>query len=157
MIYVFLLAALFNWVSVQPQVETRNVYSELAGVNGVSVERTDRGTVIFFDSSLFESGKYILNERSIEITDSVANVLNDLVSDKYLYVEGHTDSVGSESNNQKLSFNRAQQIANRIINKGRGTDRLDVVGFGETKPKCGNETPEGRRCNRRVQIVIIGY
>ncbi len=70
-------------------------------------------------------------------------------------VEGHTDSTGSAAYNQGLSERRAQAIADRLIDAGRlSSDRVEVVGHGESKPIAANETAEGRQRNRRATAVI---
>lgn len=70
-------------------------------------------------------------------------------------VEGHTDSVGSESYNQGLSQRRADAVRNALINDyGIASNRLSAVGFGEGRPIADNSTSEGRQKNRRVMAVI---
>jgi outer membrane protein OmpA-like peptidoglycan-associated protein len=71
-----------------------------------------------------------------------------------IQVEGHTDSTGSETYNQDLSERRAGNVRDLLINRGVQAHRLNVVGYGETRPVAANETPEGRRMNRRVEIRI---
>jgi outer membrane protein OmpA-like peptidoglycan-associated protein len=98
---------------------------------------------VFFDfnSSILKPGGYS------EIT-RISNVLN-----KYpqttIRVEGHTDSVGSESYNQQLSRNRADAVANTLVQKGIDSRRITTVGFGESQPISSNNAT-----NRRVNIVI---
>ncbi|AMG31803.1 hypothetical protein AL542_16620 [Grimontia hollisae] len=65
---------------------------------------------------------------------------------------GHTDSVGSEAFNQKLSEQRAQSVANYFISNGISAERLTIIGKGETSPIASNKTKEGRAKNRRVEI-----
>ena len=69
-------------------------------------------------------------------------------------VEGHTDSTGSESYNQELSERRAGNVRNLLVNRGVPTQRISILGYGETRPVATNETPEGRQMNRRVEIRI---
>lgn len=70
-------------------------------------------------------------------------------------VEGHTDSTGGASYNQGLSERRAQAVADRLIEgAGLSTDRVEVVGRGESRPIATNDTPEGRQRNRRATAVI---
>ena len=68
---------------------------------------------------------------------------------------GHTDSVGSDSYNQKLSFNRAKSVIRYLQSKGIAKDRMVPEGFGEKYPIDTNSTPEGRFHNRRVEIEVM--
>ena len=70
-------------------------------------------------------------------------------------VEGHTDSYGSDAANQKLSTKRADAVREYLLASGNIEPTLvRATGFGETKPIASNETKEGRRKNRRIDIVI---
>jgi OOP family OmpA-OmpF porin len=66
--------------------------------------------------------------------------------------EGHTDSTGSEAHNQRLSERRARAVMDYLATKGVASDRMQVVGFGESKPIADNATREGRAQNRRVVL-----
>jgi len=70
-------------------------------------------------------------------------------------VQGHTDSVGSEAYNKKLSLRRAQAVVNYLVSKGVDPARLKAEGYGSSMPIASNDTPEGRAKNRRVQFVVI--
>ncbi len=71
-------------------------------------------------------------------------------------IQGHTDSIGSDEYNLKLSQKRAEAVRDLLIKKyGISPDRLTAKGYGETKPIAPNSTPEGRAKNRRVEAVLI--
>jgi outer membrane protein OmpA-like peptidoglycan-associated protein len=70
-------------------------------------------------------------------------------------ISGHTDDVGNEEYNQKLSVDRAQAVVNYLISKGISSSRLSFIGFGFTKPIADNTTEEGRKLNRRSEFKII--
>lgn len=70
-----------------------------------------------------------------------------------LSVEGHTDNSGSQSHNQTLSQARAESVRNRLVGSGIAADRLGAKGFGQSQPVADNTTEEGRRANRRVELV----
>jgi outer membrane protein OmpA-like peptidoglycan-associated protein len=70
-------------------------------------------------------------------------------------VEGHTDSRGTEQYNQGLSIRRAQAVADYLSARGIARDRLQVDGFGESRPVASNDTVDGRAQNRRVELSII--
>lgn len=70
-------------------------------------------------------------------------------------VEGHTDADGDDSKNQTLSEGRAKTVMDKLIEMGIGADRLSSKGWGESKPIAGNDTPEGKANNRRVEFVVV--
>jgi len=70
-------------------------------------------------------------------------------------IQGHTDNVGPENANYKLSLKRVNRILNFLVSKGINQFNLNVVGFGETVPIATNDTAEGRAKNRRVEIRIL--
>jgi outer membrane protein OmpA-like peptidoglycan-associated protein len=69
-------------------------------------------------------------------------------------IQGHTDNVGTPESNLILSSQRATSVAEFLIEKGIGKDRIQAIGLGEDQPVASNETEEGRRLNRRTQIRI---
>jgi outer membrane protein OmpA-like peptidoglycan-associated protein len=71
-------------------------------------------------------------------------------------VEGHTDSVGTEQYNQRLSERRAQSVVDYLARGGIARSRLDPVGYGESDPVASNDTEEGRAQNRRVELKVMG-
>src|SRR5207249_4766762 len=74
---------------------------------------------------------------------------------KRLRVEGHTDNRGDRTANLKLSQGRAQAVADYLVKSGIDRSRLDVEGFGDTRPVAPNLTTRGRELNRRVEFVIL--
>ena len=68
---------------------------------------------------------------------------------------GHTDNVGTDAYNQKLSEKRAQAVVDYLVEKGIDLNRIPAKGFGESHPVTGNDTPEGRQLNRRVEIKFV--
>jgi hypothetical protein len=70
-------------------------------------------------------------------------------------LEGHTDQVGSAAYNQKLSLNRALAVKSALTAQGIVGQRIEVTGFGATRPITGNDTDEGRAQNRRVEVVDL--
>ena len=71
-----------------------------------------------------------------------------------ILVEGHTDSTGSETYNQQLSERRASSVKNLLVQRGVQEFRINILGYGESRPVATNATPEGRQMNRRVEIRI---
>ena len=70
-------------------------------------------------------------------------------------VEGHTDSVGTDAYNQRLSERRANAVRDVLVNQhGLDASRVDAVGYGESRPVADNSTEEGRAINRRVEAEV---
>ena len=74
--------------------------------------------------------------------------------DTRITISGHTDSVGDETYNQGLSERRAEAVRALLVARGVNPSQIQTVGYGESMPVAGNDTPEGRRLNRRVEIRI---
>jgi outer membrane protein OmpA-like peptidoglycan-associated protein len=99
----------------------------------------------------FASGKAVLLEGSKNILDNVAA---SLIAHPEVKVEvaGHTDAIGSDASNLKLSQARANTVLDYLISKGVPAAQLTAKGYGESKPIADNATPEGRAKNRRVEL-----
>ena len=88
--------------------------------------------------------------------------LNDLVDKikainlEVIIAVGHTDAVGSDAYNQKLSMRRAQAVKAYLVSKGIEKSRIYTEGKGEKQPVADNKTKEGRAKNRRVEIEVVG-
>ncbi len=103
---------------------------------------------------LFEFDSAELRDDSIEELDEVATMLNEN-PDTLIRIEGHTDSVGTESYNQQLSEQRAQSVADYLADQDVPRHRMLIEGRGERDPVASNDTEEGRQQNRRVEIHTI--
>ena len=75
------------------------------------------------------------------------------ITEANVEVQGHTDIIGTEDYNQKLSEDRAHTVTDYLIKKGIAAERLRAVGFGTRVPLADNESDEGRAKNRRVELV----
>jgi OOP family OmpA-OmpF porin len=69
--------------------------------------------------------------------------------------EGHTDSIGSDAYNQKLSEQRAESVRRYLVNGGIEAGRISTEGFGESRPVASNQTADGRAQNRRVELRVL--
>lgn len=69
-------------------------------------------------------------------------------------IEGHTSSEGGEEYNQKLSEDRANSVRDYMIRKGISKDRVTAIGYGYSRPKASNDTEEGRKQNRRIEVRV---
>ena len=86
--------------------------------------------------------------------DRVVNILRENPAVR-VRVEGHTDSTGPDQYNMGLSYRRAESVKNYLEGKGIDSNRLSVVGFGESKPLVSNNTRAGRAVNRRVEFKVL--
>ena len=100
---------------------------------------------------LFAFGKGELSSQAAQALNHMLKRLQDFEESTAVII-GHTDSVGSEAFNQKLSEQRAQSVADYFTSNGVSADRLSVVGEGESNPVASNDTEDGRAKNRRVEI-----
>ncbi len=107
-----------------------------------------------FENLLFETGKDVIMTSSYPSLNDLAKVMRNNPQAN-LYLEGHTDDVGDDNANMELSENRARAVKNYLISKGVNEYKIRIAWFGETKPKAGNDTDEGRRLNRRVEMNIF--
>ena len=101
---------------------------------------------------LFETGQAVVQQESLPILDQICAMLRDNPSLK-IAIEGHTDNVGSASDNKTLSLARAKAVLDALIAKGIEKSRLSYAGWGQEKPVADNGTEDGRARNRRVEIV----
>jgi len=110
--------------------------------------------IILPDAIYFEFGSATIKDESLPILDQVFKVISEAKSFKGLRVEGHTDSIGSDEYNQKLSRSRAQSVRSYLVKKGVDAQLITATGFGESKPIATNTTDEGRAENRRVEFNV---
>lgn len=103
---------------------------------------------------LFDTGKSSIQQESEQVLNDIVAILNEYPTAKFR-VEGHTDSVGSDANNLKLSKERAASVMKYLIENGVGSSRLSSEGYGESKPIASNNTRDGRAVNRRVEINLM--
>ena len=101
----------------------------------------------------FETGKADLISSSYTVLDKIASILN-RYPNYNVSIAGHTDSVGNEENNRRLSEERAKACFNYLLSKGFSSNRISFIGYGETQPLSSNKTKEGRRLNRRVEFNL---
>ncbi len=129
--------------------------------NQVKVEMLERGLVITLVAEvLFDSGKDHLRPPALETLGKISSVLKTTVRDLPIGVEGHTDNVPIKfsgwKSNWELSTARALSVLHCLIDvQAIDPQRLSATGYGEYRPLTSNETSEGRKKNRRVEIVIL--
>jgi outer membrane protein OmpA-like peptidoglycan-associated protein len=118
-------------------------------------KQTARGLIVNLPDILFDFNKATLRPQGREILAKISGIL--LVARGYrLRLEGHTDSIGSEEYNARLSEKRAEGVRDYLLQSGIASDLMTTHGFGKTQPIATNDTAAGRQRNRRVEIVIQG-
>ena len=126
-----------------------------ADLEGARIERVGEGIKITFESGLlFDVNKSDLQAAARENIESLAKILNKY-PDTNILVEGDTDNTGSEEYNLKLSERRAGSVVNHLKGLGIPSERISMVGLGESNPIASNETEVGRQQNRRVEVAIF--
>jgi outer membrane protein OmpA-like peptidoglycan-associated protein len=116
--------------------------------------RTDQGILVSLKGDiLFDSGKANLKPDASTRVNEIGAILAKYPEDRVVVV-GHTDSVGSDEYNQRLSENRANAVRVRLLSEGVPDKNISTVGMGESQPVSSNATKKGRAQNRRVELKI---
>jgi outer membrane protein OmpA-like peptidoglycan-associated protein len=116
---------------------------------------TPRGLVVNMGDVLFDFGKYDLRAEAREKLAKLSGIIL-AHPGLTLGIEGHTDNVGGDEVNQKLSEQRAESVRSYLIEQGLAQMNVTAQGFGKSMPVVDNSTPANRQKNRRVEIVISG-
>lgn len=112
------------------------------------------GETVRLNNIFFDFGKSELKPESFPELNRVVNMLNEN-QQMVIALSGHTDNVGSDEDNLKLSQNRINSVMNYLLNNGIKPERMTATGYGESKPVASNDTEEGRADNRRVEFTIL--
>lgn len=113
------------------------------------------GKIYIFGKVQFRTGSAEIDPRSTELLDQIAQALNASPQVTRVRIEGHTDNVGGQGVNQRLSDERARAVRQALIDRGVDGGRLEPKGFGEDQPAAPNRTRAGRAKNRRVEFIIV--
>ncbi len=103
----------------------------------------------------FDFDKSVIKKESYGILDDVASILKSNSQIKRVRIEGHTDSIGSDAYNMKLSNRRANAVRDYLVNKGIAPSRLESIGYGKSRPIADNKTAAGRAQNRRTEFNVV--
>ena len=115
--------------------------------------RDDALLVSFSDEILFQTGNAELQPQAYDLLRALARTLVRYPR-SHVIVKGHTDTVGGEALNQRLSEDRADRVRSFLIAESVAPARLTAIGFGESMPVATNDTQVGRAQNRRVEVEI---
>lgn len=119
----------------------------------IDMPRVAKGEKINVGSIYFETGSANLEPESLPTLKKILEMMK-RNPDIKIEIDGHTDSTGSKDFNMKLSLMRANAVKSWLVMNGISESRITTRGFGDTKPVADNSTPEGRRKNRRTEIII---
>ena len=120
----------------------------------VELEASYEEKIVITQTIHFEFNKAAIRPVSYPILNDVIAVLQRNPLIKKVRIEGHTDSVGSDTYNQKLSQKRADSVRNYLIEHDISPSRLEAIGYGESRPIADNESVEGRARNRRTDFTV---
>lgn len=111
------------------------------------------GQTLTLENIEFDFNKATLTANSNRILDDATKFLNSQ-DNLRVVIAGHTDNVGAAAYNQRLSEARARSVMQALISRGIAADRLKTIGLGDSFPRTGNDTQEGRDRNRRVEFLL---
>ena len=128
-------------------------YLEIEGKD-MTVKPVEVGAKVEMNNIFFEFGKAALKPESFPELNRIAEFFKTnkkIVSE----ISGHTDNVGTDEINNKLSQERADVVRNYLLTQGVPAERISAKGYGKTRPKVNNDTPENQAINRRVEFEIL--
>ncbi|MFZ4760885.1 MAG: outer membrane protein OmpA, partial [Burkholderiaceae bacterium] len=111
--------------------------------------------VTFAADTFFDFDKAVLKPEGKAKLDDLTSKIKNITLEVIIAV-GHTDGVGSDAYNQKLSLRRAEAVKAYMVSKGIEANRVYTEGKGEKQPVADNKSTEGRAKNRRVEIEVVG-
>jgi len=111
--------------------------------------------VTFAADTFFDFDKAVLKPEGKARLDDLASKLSGVTLEVIIAV-GHTDSIGTDAYNQRLSVRRAESVKAYLVSKGIEANRVYTEGKGEKQPVADNRTREGRAKNRRVEVEVVG-
>ena len=150
-----------DYISESQNVDLRNVPADVNKkrvdfrLRPIEVVRIEKNALFTLNSIFFDFDKAVLKPESFPELERVVQLLNDKPSAS-IEVAGHTDNIGTNAYNQKLSERRADAVKKFLTSKGIDASRVTTIGYGETKPLVSNDDEiDGREINRRVEFTIV--
>lgn len=139
-----------------PKPDTSPVPAEPAAVAPISPAPVPKSEKVTLDTdAYFDFDKASLKPEGKQQLQALASRLKDMTLE-VVVTTGHTDAVGSDTYNQKLSLRRAQAVKANLQEQGLPADKIFTEGKGETQPIASNKTKAGRAKNRRVVVEVVG-
>jgi outer membrane protein OmpA-like peptidoglycan-associated protein len=121
----------------------------------LETQESARGLIVNISDVLFDFNKYTLKPGAREKLAKVSGILLAYPGLK-IQLEGHTDSIGTEEYNQKLSEDRAAAVREYLVGQSVPSNTMTAAGFGKSSPIASNDNAAGRQRNRRVEMVVSG-
>lgn len=144
----------FFFYSQRFDVSTTSFFKEIK--KDIQLRPIEKGAKIVLNNIFFETGKATLSgesrlelQRAIELMKKNPSMV--------IEIGGHTDNVGDDASNMRLSYDRAKSVRDYLINGGVAASRLQAKGYGKASPVADNNTEDGRQTNRRTEFVILEF
>jgi outer membrane protein OmpA-like peptidoglycan-associated protein len=122
----------------------------------IELKPIEKGAKIVINNIFFETGKATLSPQSNVELEKAVDLLKTNPT-MTIEVGGHTDNVGDDAYNMKLSHDRSKSVREYLVKAGIGSERVQAKGYGESNPIATNDTEDGRKANRRTEFVILEF
>ncbi len=122
----------------------------------IALKPIEKGAKVVLNNIFFETGKALLSPASRLELDKAVDLMKKNPS-MVIEVGGHTDNVGDDNSNMRLSHERAKSVRDYMVNAGIASARIQSKGYGESNPVATNDTDEGRKTNRRTEFIILEF
>ena len=137
--------------------DAKDIKSLNRAIDTILTQNNFRDSSVWVNSNKFSfefsSGSIQLKEEYMVKISKIYDYLKN--NQKHILIVGYTDSIGSATSNMELSLQRAKMVESKLIELGIDANRIQVKGAGESSPIASNDTEDGRRENRRVEIDIL--
>jgi outer membrane protein OmpA-like peptidoglycan-associated protein len=143
-----------NFISISDNIDLTSVSEYKEIIRDLYLVPLETGQVIRINNIFFETAKADLKEESFAELNRLVKLMEQNPGME-IALGGHTDNVGSEESNQKLSTERSKSVLDYLVSKGIAAGRISSAGYGKSKPVAENETEEGRALNRRVEFTVV--
>ncbi len=144
----------FFFYSQSFDIPKESLYQELT--KNIELKPIEKGARVVLNNIFFETGKANLSPESRLDLDKAIELMRTNPS-MVIEVGGHTDNVGDEGANMRLSHERAKSVRQYLVEANISPDRIEAKGYGETTPVAENDTEEGRAANRRTEFIILEF
>ncbi len=122
----------------------------------IQLKPIEKGAKVILNNIFFETGKATLTPQSRLELEKAIELLR-VNPSMVIEIGGHTDNVGDDNYNMKLSHDRAKSVRDYMVNGGIVSARVQAKGYGELNPVATNDTEDGRKANRRTEFVIVEF
>jgi outer membrane protein OmpA-like peptidoglycan-associated protein len=152
--YKMFIKAAPNYVTEHRFIDLSDLKAYKEDYMEIKLQPVEVGLTVKIENIYFDFGKSEILPESFDELNALVETLKDAPKAK-IEISGHTDAIGKDEDNLKLSQDRANSVVTYLVQHGIFPDRLVAVGYGETVPVATNDTDEGRALNRRVEFKIL--